>query len=146
MDIFSSIILIKKSTAWGTNAHLSGVIILLNFLVKKGYNFKHLAFKVMPLVLQLHLVKIIKYSKFDIDTINTFWVMGYIKVFAWWCWRSSYHNSLTFSTKQDKLIMDHIKIKAYGNIIWDESACFSVMFIKKPYKYNTCPCYLLVGS
>ena len=33
----------------------------------------------MPLVLQIHLVMMSKYSKFDVDTItlNTFWVMGY---------------------------------------------------------------------
>ena len=36
----------------------------------------------MPLVLQLHQVLMSKYSKFGVDTYNTFWVMGYIKVFA----------------------------------------------------------------
>ena len=57
----------------------------------------------MPLVLQLHLVMINKYSKFGVDTLNTFWVMGYINVFVrrgqrrrW----SSDHNSSTFSFKQ----------------------------------------------
>ena len=35
----------------------------------------------MRLVLQLHLVMMSKYSKLGIDTFNTFWVMGYIKVF-----------------------------------------------------------------
>ena len=30
----------------------------------------------MLLVLQLHLVMMRKYSKFDVDTFNTFWVMG----------------------------------------------------------------------
>ena len=36
----------------------------------------------MPLALQLHLVRMSKYSKFGTDTLNTFWVMGYINVFA----------------------------------------------------------------
>ena len=38
----------------------------------------------MPLVLQLqmHLFMMSKYSKFGVDTLSTFWVMGYIKVFA----------------------------------------------------------------
>ena len=36
----------------------------------------------MPLVQQLHLVMMSKYSKFGVDTFNTFWVMSYIKVFA----------------------------------------------------------------
>ena len=35
----------------------------------------------MFLVLQLHLVKIGKYSEFGVDTFNHFWVIGYIKVF-----------------------------------------------------------------
>ena len=34
----------------------------------------------MPLVLQLHLAMMSKYSKFGDDTCNTFWVMVYIKV------------------------------------------------------------------
>ena len=61
----------------------------------------------MPLVLLLHLVMMNKYSKFGVDTFNTFWVMGYIKVFAWqqqWR-RSSYHNSLTFSSKQTSFFL-----------------------------------------
>ena len=37
----------------------------------------------MPFASQLHLVMMSKYSKFDGDIFNTFWVMGYIKVFAW---------------------------------------------------------------
>ena len=34
----------------------------------------------MPLDLQLQLVRMSKYYKFGVDTFNTFWVMGYIKV------------------------------------------------------------------
>ena len=36
----------------------------------------------MSFVLQLHLVIMSKDSKFGVDTINTLWVMVYIKVFA----------------------------------------------------------------
>ena len=38
----------------------------------RGHNSKIIAFKVMTLFLQLHLVMISKYSKFGIDTFNTF--------------------------------------------------------------------------
>ena len=41
-------------------------------LVKKRGITDNLAFRVMPLVLQLHLVMMIKYSIFGIDTFNTF--------------------------------------------------------------------------
>ena len=51
----------------------------LKFLVKKRHNSRNKAFKVMPLVLQLHLVMMRKYTKFGVDTFNTFWVMCYIK-------------------------------------------------------------------
>ena len=61
----------------------------------------------MPLVLQLHLIMMSKFSKFGVDSFNTFWVMGYIKVLHdnyfdfWQRWRqqqrSSDHNNLTFS-------------------------------------------------
>ena len=53
----------------------------LNFLSKKGHNSKIIGFRVMPLVLQLHLVMISKYSKFG-DTFNTFSVMCYLKSFS----------------------------------------------------------------
>ena len=43
------------------------------------HNSKTIAFRVMSLVLQLHLVMMSKYSKFGDDTFNTFWVVGYIK-------------------------------------------------------------------
>ena len=45
----------------------------------------------MPLVLQLHIVMMSKYSQFGADTFNTFWVMVYIKVFAWHRQQSSDH-------------------------------------------------------
>ena len=80
----------------------------LIFLVKKGQNSKNTPFRVMPPVMQLHLIMISKYSKFGVDTFNTFWAMRYIKVFAWqqqqqqqrW---SSDHNSSTFFFKTDEL-------------------------------------------
>ena len=55
-----------------------GAIILL----KKGYNSKIIAFGDILLVLQLHLVMMDKYSKFGVDTFNSFLAMGYIKIFA----------------------------------------------------------------
>ena len=62
----------------------------------------------MPLVLQLHLVMISKYSKSGVDNFNTFWVMGYFKVFAQWQWRrSNDHNSSTFSLEQTSKIALH---------------------------------------
>ena len=36
----------------------------------------------MPLVLQLVIVMMSKYSKFGVDTLSTFWVMSHIKVYA----------------------------------------------------------------
>ena len=51
------------STACGTNTHPSGVIILLKYLSSKT-----IAFRVMPLILQLHPVMMS--------------IMNYIKVFA----------------------------------------------------------------
>ena len=39
----------------------------LKSLVKKGHNSKNTAFRVMLLVLQLHLVIMSKYSKFGVD-------------------------------------------------------------------------------
>ena len=70
----------------------------LKFKLIKGQNSKITAFRFMPLVLQLNLVMMSKYSKFGVDTLSTFSVMGYIKVFA--RQRSSNHNSFTFSSKQ----------------------------------------------
>ena len=72
----------NKSTACGTNACLSGTIIIHKILVKNWHNSKAIDFRVMPLVLQLHLVIMSKYSNFGVDTFNTFWVMSYIKDFA----------------------------------------------------------------
>ena len=62
----------NKSTACSTNTCLSGTIILLIYFVKKGHNSKTTAFRVMPFVLQLHLVMMSLCSKFDVDTFNTF--------------------------------------------------------------------------
>ena len=62
--------LINKSTAYVNNACLSGAN--LKFLVKKRHNSKPIAFRVMPLVPQLHLVMMSKYPKFGVHTFNTF--------------------------------------------------------------------------
>ena len=71
----------------------------LKFLIKKERNSKNIAFRVMPLVLPLHLIMMRKYSKFGVDNIfNIVLVMGYIKGFA--RRRSSNQNSSTFSWKQ----------------------------------------------
>ena len=52
--------------------HQRQSLILLKILVKKVCNSKTKAFRVMPLVSQLHLVMISKYSKFGVDNFNTF--------------------------------------------------------------------------
>ena len=102
--LFSSIVQKNKNTKCSSNAHLSGAIILLKYLVKKRHNSKIIAFRVMLLVLQLHLVMMSNYSKFVVDIFNIFWVMGYINGLAqqprrWQQQRFSDHNSLTFSLK-----------------------------------------------
>ena len=51
----------------------------LKIYVKKGHNSKTLAFRFIPLVLQLHLVMMSKYSKFGVDTINNFLEMSTLK-------------------------------------------------------------------
>ena len=48
----------------------------LKFLVNKVDNSKTIALRVMPLVLQLHLVLMSKYSKFGVDTFNTFYFLS----------------------------------------------------------------------
>ena len=53
----------------------------------------------MPLVLQLLLVMMSKYSKFRVDTFNTFWVMRYSKDFAPRLWWSSDHWASLFRRK-----------------------------------------------
>ena len=45
-----------------------------SFYIKVSVNFKTVAFRVMPLIWQLHLVMTSKYSNFSVDTFNTFWV------------------------------------------------------------------------
>ena len=49
----------------------SWAIIILK-LVTKAHNSKSIAFKVMPLALQLHFVMMCKYSKFGVDIFNIF--------------------------------------------------------------------------
>ena len=85
---------INKRTA--RNNHLSGTM----NSAEKGLNSKNITCRIKPLVIQLNLVMIIKYSKFVLISLNTFWEMGYIKVFAWQQQQHSDHNSLTFSLKQ----------------------------------------------
>ena len=79
-----------------------GSLFFLKFLVKKGHNSKNIAFRVMSLVLQLHLVKM---SKFGVDTFNTFWVMGYTKLFAWW---QQWSNDLNFEQNMQDKFINHI--------------------------------------
>ena len=43
----------------------------LKYLGKKGHNSNNITFRVMPIVLQLHLFMMSKYSKFGVDTFNT---------------------------------------------------------------------------
>ena len=99
----------------------------LKFKLKKGHNSKTTAFRVMPLVLQLHLVMMSKYSQFGVDTLNTFntfRVMGYIKVFARWQrrrqqqWqRSSDQYSLIF-------FFETVKLKIISALL--RGTCFSL--------------------
>ena len=63
-------------------SYVRGPSFYLKFLAEKGHNSKTIAYRVMPLVLQLHLVIMSEYSKSGLVTFNTFWVMGYIKVFV----------------------------------------------------------------
>ena len=58
-----------KNTMCATNASLS---FYLKFLDKKGHNSKIIAFKVMPLALQLLLVMMVKCVMFGVDTLKTF--------------------------------------------------------------------------
>ena len=49
-----------------------GPSLYFEFLVKKGHNSKTIPFRVMPLVLQLHLVMMNKHSKISVDTFDTY--------------------------------------------------------------------------
>ena len=49
------------------------------FWLKGGHNSRNIAFRLMPLVLQLHLAMMNKYSKFGIDTFNTFKIWATLK-------------------------------------------------------------------
>ena len=73
--------------------------------ILKGQNSKNIAFRVMPLHLATapcHDEQVFQVC--GVDTFDTFWVMGYIKVFVqrqrWW---SSNDNGSTFSSKQMSL-------------------------------------------
>ena len=48
---------------------------------KKGHNSKIIDCRIMPLVLQICLVMIRKYSMFHADIFETFCVIGYLKEF-----------------------------------------------------------------
>ena len=86
----------NKNTTCGTDTGLSGPSFYLKVLVKKGHNSKNIAFRVMFFALHVHLVMMSKYAKFGVDTFNTFWVMGYIKIIAHQHWQSSDHNGFFF--------------------------------------------------
>ena len=79
----------------------------------------------------LHLVMMNKYSKFGVDTF--FWVMGYIKVFAW-CWQqqrqqSNDRISSTFSSKQtcQKCKIDCLYLCLF--IFITEIICFNIVML-----------------
>ena len=77
----------------------------------------------MSLVLQQQLVMM---SNFGVDTFITFWVMGYIKVFAPWRQRqrlSSDHNSLTFSSKQASYKWNVYWPATVNMYVWPSSPC-----------------------
>ena len=76
--------MIQEHRMWHQRLSVRGASCYLNFLGKKGSNSKNIDFRVMPTALQLHLAMFSKYTKFSVDTFNTIWVMGHIKVFAWW--------------------------------------------------------------
>ena len=83
------------------------IIILKQFWQKikkaKGYNSKNITFLVMPIVLQLHNVMMIKYTKFGIDAFNTFLVIGYIEVFTRWHRRLRWSSDHNFFFETDEL-------------------------------------------
>ena len=78
------------------------------YYVKKGHNSKNIAFRVMSLVLQLHLVMMGKCYKFGDDTFNTFSVMDYIIVFAQRQWRRQRRrrSSSDYNSSIDELKMN----------------------------------------
>ena len=71
----------------------------------------------MPFVLQLHLVMM---SKFGVDTFNTFWVMGCIKVFAQQQQQSSDHYSSIFFFQNRQAKKEIIWINYLGFIKYTE--------------------------
>ena len=96
----------------------------------------------MPLVLQLHLDTIGKHSKFGIDTFNTFWIITYIKVFAWqrrlrtgqqqW---SRDHKSLNFFFETDKVkiikLISYFKKKFHAtSLVYVRPACVTSVLIE----------------
>ena len=62
----------NKSCTCYTVLIYQGLSFYLKMLHKKGHNSKDIAFRVMPLVLQLDIIMMRKYSKFGVDTFNTF--------------------------------------------------------------------------
>ena len=58
--------ILNKTNTCSKIAHLSGAIILcLKFLVKKGHDSKNIAFRVVPLALQLHCCVLILFILFE---------------------------------------------------------------------------------
>ena len=74
------VIIYNKNTACSTNTRLPSFYLqFINFIksyIKKGHNSKIISFRVISLVMKLHLVMMSKYSKFGV-TVGS---MGYIKV------------------------------------------------------------------
>ena len=96
---FTGAIINNKSTACSTMLICQGPSFYLKLLVKKGHNSKNIAFRVMLLVLQQHLVMMSKYFQgWWSDTFNTFWVKSYITVLM--MMTSSDHKNSTFCSKQ----------------------------------------------
>ena len=127
--------------AWGQPTLLcQRSLFYLNLLVKKVYNSKNIVFRIMSLVLQLQLVIMSKYSMFDVDTFNTFWVMGYIKIYVferqWQQQWPSYHNRSTVFLRNRRVTM-HFGNETSGlnseSGLTSEWSYFRVVFIAELY-------------
>ena len=91
-----------------------------------------------------------KHSMFGVDTFNTFWVMSYIKVFAWrwrqqWQrWQSSIHNISTFSLKlTSKKWKKNLKI-FWGPENWNSSKNPKIFHPWVKEILWLCPCFQYV--
>ena len=90
----------------------------LYFLVKKGHNSKSIALRAMTLVMQLYLAMMSKYSKFGVVIFHTYWVMGYIDVFAQQQRRYS-DNNILFPKNRFKVYEESKEtIKSVNYLLW----------------------------